>query len=295
MEQEPGDSVEGEWDAGATPISSPPARRPRDVVRLGRLGVPVAAAAWGLSLTAHGAAALLGLAVLRYARSDTPPGVSFSQGDGGTSFGVYRAGGAGGEPSALPPPPARAAPSSASSLPPVSQDEADLGTTFERGEALPLSESDEGPAWIGVPPSGGERSPDAIRRNARPPGGPGGSEQAGDVAGGIGSSGDDPGNGTGEASDGSPGVASGIGTSRLPAPVYPRESRLRGEQGTVVLEVDVDADGTPAAVRVVEDAGYPRLAAAAVEAARKARFRPATRAGQPVAARVRIPFRFTLR
>ena len=93
----------------------------------------------------------------------------------------------------------------------------------------------------------------------------------------------------GDESAGAPGVPGGIDDGSLAAPVYPRESRLRGEEGTVVVEVIVDADGTPARYRVIDDAGYPRLARAALAAMRKARFRPAA-----AAYRVTKPFKFTL-
>ena len=99
----------------------------------------------------------------------------------------------------------------------------------------------------------------------------------------------------GPGREGAPGVADGVAGLRLPAPVYPRESRRRGEQGTVVLEVEVDAGGAVTAVRVIESAGYPRLATAAVDAVKGHKFTPATRAGRPEPCTLRIPFRFRLK
>ena len=64
---------------------------------------------------------------------------------------------------------------------------------------------------------------------------------------------------------------------------------------TVVLEVDVSVDGTVTGVRVIDSAGYPRLAAAAVDAVKDHTFPPATRAGRPEACTFRIPFRFRLK
>ena len=103
------------------------------------------------------------------------------------------------------------------------------------------------------------------------------------------------GNRPAEGNGGAPGVPGGVADDSLPAPAYPRESRLRGEEGTVVVEVTVAADGAMTGVRVLDDAGFPRLADAAVAAVRKARCRPALQSGRPVASTVKIPFRFRLR
>jgi TonB family protein len=102
-------------------------------------------------------------------------------------------------------------------------------------------------------------------------------------------------NGASDGAPGVPGIPGGVADASLPAPVYPRESRLRGEEGTVVVEVTVGADGVPSGFRVVDDAGFPRLAGAALAAVRKARFRPAIENGRAVACSVKIPFRFRLR
>ncbi|HZH42838.1 MAG TPA: TonB family protein [Lysobacter sp.] len=75
-------------------------------------------------------------------------------------------------------------------------------------------------------------------------------------------------------------------------PVYPPEALQKGIGGTVVLLVDVGADGVPTDVRVerAEPAGV--FDAAAIEAVRKWRFPPATEDGKPVAGRVRVPITF---
>ncbi len=91
-----------------------------------------------------------------------------------------------------------------------------------------------------------------------------------------------------------PGAASEASTLDPPAPVYPPASRRRGEQGLVVLEVEVLADGRAGDVRVVETPGYPRLVDAAVRAVRQAAFRPATRGGRPVPSVLRLRIRFVL-
>jgi len=92
-----------------------------------------------------------------------------------------------------------------------------------------------------------------------------------------------------------PGVKRGAKVLNLPRPVYPSVSRRQGEQGLVVLRVEVLSDGTIGKVKTLSDAGFPRLARAAVKAVRKARFRPATLGGRPVKDTVRVPFRFVLR
>jgi protein TonB len=80
----------------------------------------------------------------------------------------------------------------------------------------------------------------------------------------------------------------------LPTPEYPPRSRRLGEEGLVLLEVEVLPDGRAGKVRVVHAPDYPRLVAAAVEAVRAAKFRPATRGGRPICAVVEVPIRFRL-
>lgn len=80
-----------------------------------------------------------------------------------------------------------------------------------------------------------------------------------------------------------------------PAPLYPRSARLAGQEGRVVLRVQVAANGSVASLHVVESSGTDALDASAVRAVRDWRFRPATRAGHPVAAVVEVPVTFRLR
>ncbi|MFQ5494889.1 MAG: TonB family protein [Phycisphaerae bacterium] len=93
----------------------------------------------------------------------------------------------------------------------------------------------------------------------------------------------------------SAGVATGVAVLNLPHPTYPSASRRRGEEGLVMLLVEVLPDGAVGTIDVLRDPGHPRLVRSAAAAARKARFRPATRDGRPIRAVVRIPFRFVLR
>lgn len=78
-------------------------------------------------------------------------------------------------------------------------------------------------------------------------------------------------------------------------PVYPEEARRQGWEGRVVLEILIDERGRVKAVQVIESSGYSLLDQAAVNAARRLRYKPAYRAGKPIASRRRHPFRFQLK
>lgn len=78
-------------------------------------------------------------------------------------------------------------------------------------------------------------------------------------------------------------------------PDYPRGARSRGEQGDVVLEIRVSERGVVEAVSVVTSSGFAELDAAAVRAARGARFTPAKSAGDAVASKARITLSFKLK
>lgn len=77
-------------------------------------------------------------------------------------------------------------------------------------------------------------------------------------------------------------------------PDYPKNARLRGEQGNVVLEFRVDATGAVESVSVVTSSGFPELDAAALRAVRQARLRPAESDGRPVASTARLTLSFRL-
>ena len=66
----------------------------------------------------------------------------------------------------------------------------------------------------------------------------------------------------------------------LPKPVYPPIARAAHASGTVGVKVLIDVDGTVIAAASVS--GHPLLQAAAVDAARNARFTPTKVNGQPV-------------
>jgi protein TonB len=80
-------------------------------------------------------------------------------------------------------------------------------------------------------------------------------------------------------------------------PKYPYESRRLKEQGTVLLDVQLAANGAVERISVRNSSGFPRLDKAALEAVRRWRWSPTLRGGQPVAVRgvVEIPFALTAR
>jgi protein TonB len=79
-----------------------------------------------------------------------------------------------------------------------------------------------------------------------------------------------------------------------PRPPYPREARVRGYEGIVVLEVFVMKTGEVGDIGVFHSSGHRRLDMAAREAVKKWRFEPGTRNGIPVGMTVKIPIRFKL-
>jgi periplasmic protein TonB len=77
-------------------------------------------------------------------------------------------------------------------------------------------------------------------------------------------------------------------------PAYPDAARRRGEQGRVMLRVDVSAGGAPISVTPLQSSGFPRLDDAAVAAVRQWRFEPAERNGKPVEGVADVPILFRL-
>jgi protein TonB len=79
-----------------------------------------------------------------------------------------------------------------------------------------------------------------------------------------------------------------------PAPNYPAISRRLGEEGLVLLQVQVTADGKAGSVELQTGSGSDRLNEAALEAVKKWRFVPAKRGDQAVSASVVVPVRFSI-
>lgn len=77
-----------------------------------------------------------------------------------------------------------------------------------------------------------------------------------------------------------------------PPPSYPPAALRRGDTGTVVVRVEVDATGYPSNVTVIERSGSRDLDRAASDAVRRWRFTPAHSNGQAVPGSIEVPFDF---
>lgn len=80
-----------------------------------------------------------------------------------------------------------------------------------------------------------------------------------------------------------------------PPPIYPRIARLRGYEGTVMLDVLVGSDGRVSERRIIESSGHGILDEAALSSVQDWRFEPARQGPGKVSTWVTIPFRFQLR
>jgi len=79
-------------------------------------------------------------------------------------------------------------------------------------------------------------------------------------------------------------------------PPYPDLARLLGQQGTVVLQIAVSAQGNVASATVVQSSGYPDLdAAAAAWVQAHWRYNPALQGGVAVPSQTRAAVRFDIR
>lgn len=100
-----------------------------------------------------------------------------------------------------------------------------------------------------------------------------------------------PGLANGRATDIPRPVAAAAGN---PVPAYPRQARLKGWEGTVVLAVTVGPDGRCRSLAVARSSGFALLDRAALEAVRQWRFEPARRNGLAVEAVAEVPVTFRL-
>ena len=94
------------------------------------------------------------------------------------------------------------------------------------------------------------------------------------------------------------GLSKGIqGIPRMSAgvrPVYPLGARRRGEQGDVIVRVQVGADGRVKEAAIARSSDHLELDAAALKAIRRTRFIPGRKNGVPVESESAITFRFQL-
>lgn len=79
------------------------------------------------------------------------------------------------------------------------------------------------------------------------------------------------------------------------APVYPAQARRRQQQGTVWVEVRLDARGQQVALAVLRSSRVPSLDQAALAAVKKWQFLPEEHNGVGVPSRVQIPIEFAIK
>jgi len=94
---------------------------------------------------------------------------------------------------------------------------------------------------------------------------------------------------------GEKGVTAPAQIEGLTKPRYPSYSRRHGEEGTVVLSIEVLPNGKHGGIQLVRSSGYSRLDEAAIQATRQATFIPATANGDAIASEKRISFTFRLK
>lgn len=75
---------------------------------------------------------------------------------------------------------------------------------------------------------------------------------------------------------------------------YPPMSVRLGESGRVTIALEVSATGAPSQARLLKSSGYPRLDQEALQVLGTARFSPAIKGGQAVAAHKEITVEFRL-
>lgn len=80
-----------------------------------------------------------------------------------------------------------------------------------------------------------------------------------------------------------------------PRPAYPSLSRRLREQGTVLLEILIEPDGSVGEVRIKESSGFKRLDDTAVKAVKQWKYTPAKRGNEPIAYWYLQPLEFSLR
>ena len=125
------------------------------------------------------------------------------------------------------------------------------------------------------------------------------------VGSGIGS-GSGPGTGSGSGGGHGSGQGGGVGGGKGvttpprplndPQPTYPEEARQKGLQGTVVVRILVQADGSVGGVSILSSSGVAAFDQAGLEASRSIRFVPAKDGqGAPVAVYTRKSYSFGLK
>ena len=292
----PEESAPAEWreldDTGIEqPVASVSRRAPRrNLVKLGRFVVPAGGVAWALSILFHGALAAAACLLVRHY------GIAIggqSDGDSSGASGVSLVSGQSPGPILQSGLPVNAvAPDDAHpQLHRIESEESSTDPSFE-DHATRSALSDLNPApdqqdYLVIGATGATMGPPPAFHH------PGVAHATASVAAGGGGGAAPDAQGPGRLTyPGMPGELAGKG---FPKPLYPPEASRRGESGTVVIELEIRADGSVGRIRVVEDPGYPLLREAALGAAEKLRsyrFTPGKRDGRPITwlAIIRYPF-----
>jgi len=85
-----------------------------------------------------------------------------------------------------------------------------------------------------------------------------------------------------------------VSCPKLSPPTYPAISRRMGEEGKLVLRVELDENGRIDEAKILNSSGYERLDTAALTAVKNWHCNPSLRNGQPVRAVALQPFNFVL-
>ncbi len=80
-----------------------------------------------------------------------------------------------------------------------------------------------------------------------------------------------------------------------PAPKYPRRAKRKKQEGTVLLRVNVSAQGTVSGLHMLQSSGYEALDSSAIKTVRHWKFIPAKRGNSAIAASVNVPIIFQLK
>jgi protein TonB len=79
-----------------------------------------------------------------------------------------------------------------------------------------------------------------------------------------------------------------------PPPPYPALAKQMHQEGIVMLSVDVDREGDPVSVDIIQSSGFRLLDQAALKAVRHWKFQPGRMGDIPVESAVTVPIRFRL-
>ncbi len=90
------------------------------------------------------------------------------------------------------------------------------------------------------------------------------------------------------------GVIANAQTTQAASPIYPRISRRRGEEGTISLSIEVLKSGKAGKISVAQSSGHKRLDEAALRAAKKTKFVPASQFGKRIDSIMTLSYTFCL-